>query len=1683
MSLSTQRPSLWNRWQALMHRWSMDFGIAWGDFLAREVESYSTKQKRKNKAFLDVDPLESRQMPSFGLSLYANAAPDPFQGQYTSVGRTGISVLDGSASQAIPLYVSRADTGAPINLVYNSNSVTVNPIVTVQLTSAGGDPIPSSIDATLTFNGSADTPVHFTTTGHSAGDTYLLGVQHATQITSSGNYAWSMSVTVHITGQSDVVVSANGSMPVVVRDTSSDYLGRGWSLQGLDSLVIDGSGALYVYGGTGGARYFTGTTGTYTNPANDFGTFVKNGNGSYTYTAYDQVKTNFDSNGRITTRVDPHSLTTSYTFDGGGKLTRIDSPDGANASFTYDGSSLLQTVLQPGSLTLTMAHASASDLTSVQYPDGANRTFTYSSHRLTKEQFGDQTATLTYSSGMLSSIDRGGSSSTTVTPELSQGLTTTPAKNASAGVGVVTDPLSHAGTYVLDTLGRTTKFTAADGGIQQWTLNSAGLPTKYTDQLNHVTSFTYGNNNADVTKIEYPDGGVVTMGYDSTFHTVTSRVDQLSNHTTMTYDATLGDLLTIKDANNGVTTMVWGDGVFNPKGLLLSVTDQLNHTTTYTYGGLAPRQLTTITDAANNKITYTYDTAGRVTKVERPFFSGGGGPGGSASTGSMAYDGMGRITQYVDALSNSTTFAYDAIGQMTDTTDALTRRSTFAYDTRGNMTGETDAVGTGDARSIGFSYDAANQMTARTDGLSHTTTLGYDAVGRVITVKDALGNVSTTTYDVAGNVTAVTDPLGHTTSFGFDSMNRQTTVTDALTHVTTTAYDLAGNVRSVTDALGVVTSYAYDVLNRQTRIIEDKGGTLERTTTIAYDAVGNVSTVTDPLGHVGSTTYDAIYRVLTQQDGLGHTTTFAYNVDNREVAQTIDALGNTVTRTYDRENQLLSIKRPGGGAETFTYDAVGNKITDKNELSNTTTYTYDNLNRLTQTTDPLNGKTTFIYDAADNRTVVVDPVANRTTSAFDAVNRLTTETDPNNHSATFAYDAAGRMTGTTDRLGRRRDFTYDDTNNKLTEKWYANGGSLDQTQTWTYDGIGQTLSAVDPDGANTFTYDALHRVKTAQEPFGLTLTYSYDAADNRTVFQDSKGGLETFAYDAANRLTSVKFTNSLATVEYDFTYDARDSITKLTRFGNINGTATVGWTSFTYDTRGRLTNEQHRDSSNTSLNNTTFTYDNFDRLTTKVVDGTTITYSYDNTNQVTSDGTRNYSYDANGNRNSAGYTTGTGNQTTNDGTWTYTYDNEGNLSKKSKGTNLETWNYSYDQQNHLVTVEKHATDGGTLQLKVQYKYDALGNRIERTEDSDGNGSTDVTQRFGYDGANVWADLDGSSGLTYRRLFGQGVDNPVARVTAAGTVVWYLTDHQHSVIGMVDYLGASLGAITYDPYGNILTDSTGVNADRFKYTAREWDSSVKLQYNRARYFDPGIGKWISMDPLGFGPGDANLYRYVANEVAYRIDPTGLDSKPANPTKPIGWPTEYTPGNIYLYWPPGSRPPNFQNTSPTGNFEGDPTYPQRPARPPQPPYQNGTTVVFFPDGTQWWFGPGYGPVSIPPGSTVAQIGAQGNWIYTNYPNGYDPNGVGYPRPRPDPRPRPTKPGQGGSGSGGSSQGAMGSGPTVIIGPNQGQGSGGMTNPGIIIFGPQPNQGNVCPPGSSGGIGIQWQLGTPRPTRPKK
>jgi hypothetical protein len=50
--------------------------------------------------------------------------------------------------------------------------------------------------------------------------------------------------------------------------------------------------------------------------------------------------------------------------------------------------------------------------------------------------------------------------------------------------------------------------------------------------------------------------------------------------------------------------------------------------------------------------------------------------------------------------------------------------------------------------------------------------------------------------------------------------------------------------------------------------------------------------------------------------------------------------------------------------------------------------------------------------------------------------------------------------------------------------------------------------------------------------------------------------------------------------------------------------------------------------------------------------------------------------------------------------------------------------------------------------------------------------------------------------------------------------------------------------------------------------------TKQQYNRGRYYDPNVGRWTSEDPIAFGAGDSNLYRYVENDPSNFRDPSGL-----------------------------------------------------------------------------------------------------------------------------------------------------------------------------------------------------------------
>ena len=108
--------------------------------------------------------------------------------------------------------------------------------------------------------------------------------------------------------------------------------------------------------------------------------------------------------------------------------------------------------------------------------------------------------------------------------------------------------------------------------------------------------------------------------------------------------------------------------------------------------------------------------------------------------------------------------------------------------------------------------------------------------------------------------------------------------------------------------------------------------------------------------------------------------------------------------------------------------------------------------------------------------------------------------------------------------------------------------------------------------------------------------------------------------------------------------------------------------------------------------------------------------------------------------------------------------------------------------------------GGALLLRADYTYDVWGRRIEKTVDPDGAGPQPAqVTRFAYDGANVWADLDGNSSLTTRRLYLDAVDAVFARIDASGEAAWYLPDRLGSVRDIVTTSGGQNHPGLFPPF--------------------------------------------------------------------------------------------------------------------------------------------------------------------------------------------------------------------------------------------------------------------------------------------
>jgi RHS repeat-associated protein len=162
-------------------------------------------------------------------------------------------------------------------------------------------------------------------------------------------------------------------------------------------------------------------------------------------------------------------------------------------------------------------------------------------------------------------------------------------------------------------------------------------------------------------------------------------------------------------------------------------------------------------------------------------------------------------------------------------------------------------------------------------------------------------------------------------------------------------------------------------------------------------------------------------------------------------------------------------RRSGSNAYdiTYTYDAVGNRLS-KEEEGAVTTYAYDAANELLTTEDG-SGVTTYAYDEAGNLAASVNPSEEATTYSWDYENRLAAVELPSSAISTFTYKSDGLRVQKEDSAGTTK-FIWDGQNVLL-----ETDGDGDTVAAYTLApaGFGMLLAQRRGDTTKFFHFDAM----------------------------------------------------------------------------------------------------------------------------------------------------------------------------------------------------------------------------------------------------------------------------------------------------------------------------------------------------------------------------------------------------------------------------------------------------------------------------------------------------------------------------------------------------------------------------------------------------------------------------------
>lgn len=837
-------------------------------------------------------------------------------------------------------------------------------------------------------------------------------------------------------------------------------------------------------------------------------------------------------------------------------------------------------------------------------------------------------------------------------------------------------------------------------------------------------------------------------------------------------------------ASDGTASLRWKDGIvfrFVPGNFLLgsvlqSITDPNGNAILLMRNSSQPAQITQVTDPVGRKLTLSYDSANRITTLVDP----------SGRTVRYSYNAQGTLDSITDPEGGVTRYDYDSQNRLTRITDArgiVIAQNT--YDANGRVI-EQLRPDTGRTR---FAYTLFNPLvptspvlqTSVTDPLGNQTIYRFNPQGFLVSVTDALGQTKILERDPGANLLLAVRGVGSCNVCGASADGDRFF-----------SYDSFGNVLTETDALGQTITFTYEP-NFQ-----------------------KLSSVTNPDNGVIRFTYDAKGNLLTSIDENGRQTTYAYNPLGL-LTEVLDPLNQRTTYSYDGFGNLVRVTDQLGNSSSIRYDAISRPIEMMNGVGKRSQTQYDALNRIVTRTDAMGGITRFSYDKVGNLLVVTDPKSNITRFTYDTMSRLISRTTPLGKTDTRTYDLNGNLIRFVDRRGQISLFIYDELR-RLSRETYQDGSTIN----YSYDSQNRVIQVEDSvSGSFSFSHDPVGRLTSTANRFGV-VRYSYDARGNVTslgvvgqpavdYLYDQSGNLlrastpnvsVTLSYDANHRLVSLARSNGVTT---EYTYDA---LGRVRAIGHSNAGRVLNSQSYTYDAAGKRA--EHRT--------------DFGRLL--LTQG--VTSSYDAENHLLQSGTKNYTYDENGNRLS---------ETSPSGTTAYTWDSRNRLKSILSPTG-QTMTFLYDFDDNLI--EKKVSSGG-ISISQSFVLDNLTNVVQSI-----NGSTQTPI-----------------------LTGRTIDQHFAVIQPSGQIAFGLLDAINSTVATADQAGAVQSQFFYEPFGQ--TTSTAGNYP-FQFTGRV-PISDDLYYYRARYYDSAAGRFLQEDPIGFAGKDINLYRYVQNDPVAFTDPTG------------------------------------------------------------------------------------------------------------------------------------------------------------------------------------------------------------------